>query len=446
MYPSLDVPFIGGPWVIGLVAILHVFISHFGVGGGLYLPVLESHARKSGDAEMLAYLRHGTRFYLVVTGVYGASTGVGIWFAIGLVNPTATSWLLHTFVMAWAVEWLVFLLEMAGITAYYYSWGKVTPESHLRIGWVMATASWLSLVVINGILTFMLTPGERWLGAPSLWSAYLNPTFLPSLILRTLVAWNLAAVWGFVPATRIRSPGVRKRIMRSTALWVVPGFLVMPLAALWYLSAVPPESLSVLRGGMSGMAVGNLSVATRVLMVVVMCSATIGLIVYFGPWKNPQGFTLGHAVGVMLLALVATGSTEWVREVLRKPLAVRHVLYSSGLRPEQVAEIQERGYLESAVWAREFAKSRGGTPRARGEAIFRGQCMSCHTRSGYRGLDRLMAGRDLAATVSFLEMLRSTDPKQNAYMNFMPPLVSTKPEAKDLALYLQTLRPIDPAP
>ena len=59
-------------------------------------------------------------------------------FAIGLVNPTATSWLIHTFVMAWAVEWVVFLVEMSAITIYYYGWGRVSPKNHRKIGWLLA--------------------------------------------------------------------------------------------------------------------------------------------------------------------------------------------------------------------------------------------------------------------------------------------------------------------
>lgn len=440
MYPSLDVPWIGGPWVIGIIAITHVFISHFAVGGGLYLPLCERHARRNGDAEMLAYLKTCAKFFLVATGVYGAATGVGIWFAIGLVNPTATSWLIHTFVMAWAIEWVVFLIEMAALTAYYYAWNRVSAANHLKIGWVLAASSWMSLVVINGILTFMLTPGSRWPASHSMVDAYVNPTYLPSLVLRTLVAWSLAAIWGFLPATLIKHPGVRKRIMHTTALWVTPAYILMPLAALWYLAMVPPSAIEVLRGGMQGMATGNLSAATRVLMVVVMASCTMGLTVYFGPWKNPLAFSRGQAIGLMALALCATGATEWVREVLRKPFAVRDVLYSSGIRPEEVPEMQEKGYLASAVWAREFAARRGGGALARGEAIFRGQCMACHTRSGYRGLDKLMGSRDLETTVGFLEMLRSTDPKRNTYLNFMPPLCATKAETRDLAAYLQTLR------
>ena len=41
-----------------------------------------------------------------------------------------------------------------------------------------------------------VTPGERWMSARTLSPAYFNPTFLPSLVLRTF-ALSLAAVWGF---------------------------------------------------------------------------------------------------------------------------------------------------------------------------------------------------------------------------------------------------------
>ena len=103
-------------------------------------------------------------------------------------------------------------------------------------------------------------------------------------------------------------------------------------------------------------------------------------------------------------------------------------------------ELQTAGYLPAAVWASEFSHANGDTELARGEAIFRSQCMACHTRSGYRGLDRLMGVRDLDATVGFLKMLRSTNPAENAYIAFMPPFVGTEAEGHDLATYLQTLR------
>ena len=43
-YPVWDVPHLGSGWVIGIIAIFHVMISQFAVGGGLYLPVAEYRA------------------------------------------------------------------------------------------------------------------------------------------------------------------------------------------------------------------------------------------------------------------------------------------------------------------------------------------------------------------------------------------------------------------
>jgi cytochrome bd-type quinol oxidase subunit 1 len=444
MFPSFDLPYFGLPWLVGLVSITHVFISHFGVGGGLFLPLMEREARKHKDLEFLAYLKHHAKFFLVLTGVFGASTGVGIWFAISLANPMGTRALIHIFVMAWAVEWVCFLLEMTAATFYYYSWDKVSPEAHLKIGWVYAASSWMTLVIINGILTFMLTPGEAWHESHTLWAAYQNPGFLPSLVLRTLVAWSLTAVWGFYPATKIKNQAVRKRVLHRTALWVAPAYLLMPLAALWYLQVVPPSALEVLRGGMHGQASGNLSVATRVLMIVVMASTTMGLIVYFGPWRNPAAFGKGLAIGLMGLAFVATGSTEWVREVLRKPFVVRDVIYSSGVRVGDVEKFQTEGYLANAPWARDFAERRGGGEVHRGEALFQAQCMPCHTRDGYRSMQRLIGARDFDATLGFVKMLRGTDPAKNPYLKFMPPFSGTEAEAADLATYLQTLKAAHP--
>src|SRR6185436_11904069 len=132
MFPTFDLPLIGLPWLVGIVSIVHVFISHFGVGGGLFLPLMELSARRRGDTEMRAYLRRHAKFFLVLTGVFGASTGVGIWFAISLANPTGTRALIHTFVLAWFIEWFCFMLEMTAATFYYYSWNRVSPEVHQK--------------------------------------------------------------------------------------------------------------------------------------------------------------------------------------------------------------------------------------------------------------------------------------------------------------------------
>jgi cytochrome bd ubiquinol oxidase subunit I len=45
-YPVWEVPNIGNGWIIGLIAIFHVFISHFAIGGGAFLALTETLALK----------------------------------------------------------------------------------------------------------------------------------------------------------------------------------------------------------------------------------------------------------------------------------------------------------------------------------------------------------------------------------------------------------------
>ena len=119
-------------------------------------------ALREGREDWMQVLRGHARFFLILTAVFGAVTGVGIWFAIGLANPEATSTLIHNFVFGWAIEWVFFMVEITAAAVYYYTWDRLPARQHLIVGWIYAGSAWASLVIINGILTFMLTPGD-WL-------------------------------------------------------------------------------------------------------------------------------------------------------------------------------------------------------------------------------------------------------------------------------------------
>ena len=213
-YPFWDIPHIGSGWVIGMIAIFHVMISQFAVGGGLYLPLAERKAMRMADKEIgaawLKQLVSHSKFFLILTGVFGTVSGVGIWFAIGLTHPEATSTLIHNFVFGWAIEWVFFMVELTTIAVYYYTWNRIDPKLHLTVGWVYAGASVCTLIIINGILTFMLTPGDTWLAvagtgheASKFWNAFFNPTYWPSLLLRTGVCTSLAGIWALITSSRI---------------------------------------------------------------------------------------------------------------------------------------------------------------------------------------------------------------------------------------------------
>jgi mono/diheme cytochrome c family protein len=440
-YPFWEVPFIGSGWVIGMIAIFHVMISQFAVGGGLWLPMAEHKALAEGRHDWLEQLKKHSRFFLILTGVFGTVSGVGIWFAIGLTQPEATSTLIHNFVFGWAIEWVFFLVELSTVAVYYYTWDRIPAKLHLQVGWLYAGASFCTLVIINGILTFMLTPGDTWLGvagtgaeASKFWNAFFNPTYWPSLCMRTLVCISLAGIWALVTGSRIdgdKQPELKTSYLRWTARWLVPSFLLMPLTLLWYLHQVPESQRALLSLGISTIGSGTFSQVTRIVLVMIITSATIIVVTYYLAYKNPKDFTAAHATALVVLALIATASGEEAREMLRKPYVIGRHMYSNGMRLSHVAAADRDGYLSSTMWVSHDP----GEHWARGEAMYRGQCGSCHTLTGYRSLNKLLAGRDRESVGNFLTMLHEYKPDLT-YRRFMPPLTGTPEEIDALGDYL----------
>jgi mono/diheme cytochrome c family protein len=438
-YPFWDVPHIGSGWVIGLIAIFHVMISHFAVGGGFYLPLAERKALREGRADWLEIVQGHSKFFLILTGVFGAVSGVGIWFAIGLVQPEATSTLIHNFVFGWAIEWVFFMIELSTAAVYYYAWNRVSKELHLKIGWVYAASSLCTLIIINGILAFMLTPGDSWLAvagtgheADRFWQAFFNPTYWPNLFMRMAVCTSLAGIWALVTCSRIdgtRQPRLKTQLVRWSAKWLVPSFVALPLFLAWYLWQVPESQRALLSFGMTTIGTGAFTQVTRTALIIVMTSATIVGVVYLFAWRSPLDFSFPHAVAVLLLGLVATASGEYSREMLRKPFVIGRHMFSNGVRQSDVAKFNAEGYLTHSLWV-----ATNTPPLARGEIIFRGQCLACHTRDGYRPMKRLLAGRDREAIRNLLGMLHDYKP-DSPYHAFMPPLVGTQGEIELLGDY-----------
>jgi cytochrome bd-type quinol oxidase subunit 1 len=444
-YPFWDIPHLGSGWVIGIIAIFHVMISQFAVGGGFYLPMAERKAMRMADKEIgaqwLAQLVSHSRFFLILTGVFGTISGVGIWFAIGLTHPEATSTLIHNFVFGWAMEWVFFVVELTTAAVYYYTWNRIDPKLHLTVGWVYAGASLCTLVIINGILTFMLTPGDTWLAvagtgheASKFWFAFFNPTYWPSLLLRTCVCISLAGIWALITASRLdgdKQPRLKTGLVKWSVMWLVPSFVAMPFLMIWYLFMVPASQRALLTLGIDTIGAGTFSAVTRIALVIIITSATIVGVAYYLAYRNPREFNLSHALAVLLLALIATGSGEYAREMLRKPYVIGRWMFSNGMRVPYVNRVNEQGYLAHSEWVW------NGSPSSysRGEAIFRGECASCHTLSGYRPLKDLLAGRDRANIGNFIVMLHEYK-ADSPYRRFMPPMVGTKQDVDDLTDFL----------
>jgi cytochrome bd-type quinol oxidase subunit 1 len=430
-YPIWDLPVFGGGLLIGVVAILHVFVAHFAVGGGFFLVLTERRAYRNRDDALLAYVRRHSHFFVLVVLVFGAVSGVGIWWSIGLVTPPATSTLIHVFVWVWGMEWVAFFTEIAAAFVYYYGWDRLSRRAHLAVGWIYAGAAWLSLFQINGILTFMLTPGA-WPETRSLADAFFNPTMLPSAVIRTAVSAALAGLYALATAAVVPEAGLRLRVTRYAAKWVLAGAAVLPLAGPWYIATLPPLAREISMGGAPAVTIfAGLSILFSALLVA---------LVLVSAYLYPRGFNIGLAMIALVLGLMTTGITEWVREAVRKPFLIYGYMWSNGLRVAEASRLRTEGVLPSAKWAAVRAAAPGDDLRAGGE-IFRVECEACHTVYGYNGMQFMVKGwgRELIADA----LLRLDELK-----GFMPPFVGTPAERRALAEWLYRLAgegPILPA-
>lgn len=419
-YPLWRLGFPGG-LLIAVIAVVHVFVSHFAVGGGAYLVLTERRAYRNNDETLLAYVRRYSKFFALLTVEFGAVTGVGIWFAIGLVSPEATSSLIHSFVWGWAIEWVFFFVEIAAALIYAYNWDKLDRATHLTIGWVYFVSAWMSLAIINGIITFMLTPG-RWLETKSFWDGFFNPTYLPSLFMRTLFAIALAGLWGLATAGKLQSPA-REKVLRWAGSWLVLGLALLPFTAWWYFGKFPAFSREYLAG-----LIPTAEHTVRLGIVTAALAVALGLVFAIAKprWMNRV------VLAVMVLACFgALASGEYLREFSRKPYAINGYIYANGIRVAQAQTIAENGGM--GAYNKWLAVEPAATV-AYGHEVFAAQCSSCHSVNGYRSMAKRVRGWDeryATAIVPHLSLTRGT----------MPEFAGNATDAAALGKYLATLAP-----
>lgn len=408
-YPFWDQP-IGYGLLMAAISVLHVYIAHFAIGGGLYLVVAETMARKRNDHAMLDYLYGLSRFFVLTTLVLGALTGVGIWFVIGLLSPAATDLLIHNFVWGWATEWTFFLVEIAAAIIYYYGFKTMTVSNHLKVGWIYFVAAWLSLVVINGILAFMLTPGA-WLESGSFWAGFFNPTYFSSLFFRTGVCILLAGLFTMAVASRQRDADFRGRLVRYNAWWAVIGLAIMVPTFYWYWKAIPAEVVST----------ALVSMATPISALYKSfwyAGILAALIVLFGLVLPRRQHVVVSAV-MLVVGIMYFGEFEWFRESIRKPYIISGYMYGNGLELAHAEKYKADGLLAHIAY-------RSDDP---GADLFNRACRTCHTIDGYKPLAPVFAGTDrefIAAMVRGSEHIKGN----------MPPFLGTEDEAELIAAHI----------
>jgi mono/diheme cytochrome c family protein len=419
-YPVWFLPGVGGGALIALIAVLHVFVSHFAVGGGLYLIYAEKKGLAENSQGILDFTKTHARFFLLLTMVFGSITGVGIWFIIGLINPTATSFLIHTFVFGWAAEWAFFLVEIVAAFIYFYTFGKMDSLTHLKIGWIYFFSAWMSLLLVNGIICFMLTPGD-WPTQQGFWQGFFNPSFWPSLFFRTCIAILLAGCYGYLTAAYTRDTAVRRSMTRFSAKWALAALVAAVPFGVWYVLILPEPAAGLVMG----------KSPTIAIMVQWGIAAVCGIlaIMLIAGILRPGWNLRPVAFAAICCALVTMGAFEWIREAARRPYVIGEVIYSNMIAKSDVDGLKRSGFLPSALWVRNHQIT-AENQKAAGRELFIHQCYACHTIGG---LNNDIVSRTKAMSYPALTAYLG---KMHEIRPFMPPFVGNEAEAKALAAYI----------
>ncbi|HHY71992.1 MAG TPA: cytochrome c [Bacillus bacterium] len=428
-FPVVEFPWLGNGMVIAIIATIHVLISHGVAVGATALTVsLEHKAYKTNNKKLDDVARMLTKWILIVTTTAGAMTGVGIWFTTTVIEPASIGSMLRIFFWAWFVEWIVFCTEVILIIIYYYTWDKwkdAKKQLHLRIGYALAVASWLTMAIIVGILAAKLTPG-LWVETLSFWNAFFNPTYLPSLLFRTFVAIVLAT--SFI--TLIVKFKIKNQELQGDIFSVFSKIMLISLPALlifgsWYLSRIPKQAYDqiVWSTGMSN----NMFTTINIVGLAILIIYTIWA------FMKPKKVSTILGIAVWIACIGYIGEFEMVRESVRKPFIIYDYMYANGVLAKNVEMYKTEGYLPQMSFLGVDEVTEENKYEA-GEALYKGQCMACHTIDGWRtkrAFSQRVAGWPEDTLASYISTLHETRP-------FMPPFVGTDKELEALAHYIAT--------
>lgn len=431
MYPVWEVPGLTAGGVLALIATFHMLPSHLSTGAMWLNIYLETKAYREERPELLEFVHKYSKFLLIFAYVVGSLSGVGIWFSATVAAPRAISGLIHNYVWGWATEWAFFILEVVGIFAYVYTFDKVDRKTHLKIGWIFALASWTTMVVIVGILTFMLTPGI-WPVTGKFFDGFFNATYWPQLLLRTGSMFAIAAVYAVAVAARSENEKARAFVVKTAGLFGLGGLILASGAFFWYRASLPESARSTF----------DVLLTPGLRLGMGVPAALTAVYFLFLRWK-PLAIRPLPAIVAIAVLFASVFSFERARELIRKPYLIPGYMYSNqiigGALPakgvgSETAAIDANGILHFAPFVPDTLRIVTETNQLEaGRMVALIECSACHTlsQSGLRPLPQRVRGlgmTDVETLSGFLDSLGSYP--------YMPPFVGTPAEKKALAAYL----------
>jgi cytochrome bd-type quinol oxidase subunit 1 len=425
-----QVPYLGNGMTIGIVAVVHVLISHgLAIGAMTMVVVSEYLGLRDQDPDWERFSRNLLLAVIItITGV-GAVTGVGIWVTTSALSPRGIGSLLRVFFWPWFAEWLVFVTELVILLVYYFTWDHwigAKKRRHVYLGAGYILMSLCSAALITGILGFMLTP-DGWPWEQSLASAFFNPTFLPQFLLRLTIALTLGSLLAlsYLLFTS-REPRFRREASNLFGSICLVAVLLIPFLTWWYYAVVPSRYKTHI---IYGILTSHLSQHPEVLFAAVAIILVAVLFCAGLAWGRKTSAARVLVIPALVLAVAFVFAFERTREFIRGPYLIPGYLYATNVLLPEKPLLDQRGLLPNAYWFNMLGR---GDPENQGAFLLAQNCSACHTIDGLNDIRTRVKNRSEDGIFVYLSHI-------NEMVPFMPPFSGTEAERRILARFLYRL-------
>ncbi|MEW5973190.1 MAG: cytochrome c [Pseudomonadota bacterium] len=438
LYPTWYEPGIGSGWMVGLIATIHVLFSHTSVGAALFFMALATIAYRQNRPELLDFIKKYGLFLLVFSYILGSITGPGIWYSTTVASPRGISSLIHSFVWKWATEWVFFVIEVVGVYLVTYLVGKVDQKTHLRLTIILGLASYTTMMIILGILSFMMWPGkEEWFTEGGYLLGFYGDNTFAQLAMRTAFMFAVTAVVGSIVTSGFKDQAFRAQMNRWLAIMGIVSTIIGAALFGWYLETLPEYAHLIMENRLPAWFAPSLY------------SILGGMLVYFVLMITTPRMITTAVASLATVAILVFGlwPEEVARESIRKPYVSGQYVYSNqviardvpgmGIKSE-IPVLEEHGWLKTHAFMPE--ELRVVTPQNAakvGEALAVTMCSNCHSLSetGIRPMKNYLGGNtDIPAIKTYLLAALATGNTM-----YMPKIPMKDEEAEALAVYLATL-------
>ena len=438
MYPTFYVPHIGTAWVMGIIGVIHVVASNTSVGASVLFALLETKAYKENKPELMDFIKRYGMFLLVFSYIIGSITGPGIWYAITVASPRGVGGLIHNFVWVWAAEWVFFTIEVLGVYALVYLIGKIDPKTHLKLTWSFALASWATMLLIVGILSFMMWPGnDNWYQTGSTNDAFYNLNFFAHLGARTGSMIVMAVIVGLMVASRVKDQALRKNVVRFLAPIGLIGGLFAVMMFLYYLQTLPDNATVMLNT--------HLLPVYAQGMVAVFVATTMYLV--YAWWKPLKVYTSLAVAIFAFVSIVGVWPEERMRESMRKPFIAGQYIYGNQVIARdvpgkgiigEVDTIAEKGLLKLHPFVPDRLRTVTDENRLEvGQLLAKVACSNCHALEPGAPL-RNIPDKFYGATDEDLIAAYINGPLKHGTQPYMPRIDLPEDESRAIAHFIAT--------